>query len=275
MVRARSGRIPLTVVSLPPNRWHWTQTLAWGDRLSFGFDGNGGWIQDTGGVAPMTPGQATTFQLLFDITAPLKLRSLFPDITIQASDEGGEIRESPTTVLLGRSRDGLEIELAFDTDKGLLRRVGEVALEDYRDVNGVTRPFRLRMGELMVVDFSEIRHDLPVDETLFHKPETGLPSTDPVIYRTHDKTQVSIEELDACVGEYQLPEGPTFSVVRQGEHLMFQAPGSMRFEIFPMSERSYVMHFNHLEFHFLEDETGAVGQLAIGADRTRVATRIR
>ena len=39
IVRGRSGRVPVEVVSLPQSRWRWIQTLAWGDRLAFGFDG--------------------------------------------------------------------------------------------------------------------------------------------------------------------------------------------------------------------------------------------
>ena len=83
------------------------------------------------------------------------------------------------------------------------------------------------------------------------------------------------EALDGCVGEYELPGGAVISVSREGSHLMLQTPGSLKFEIFPVSERFYVMRFNHLELHFLTNESGTVDKLSLGADGYRVATRIR
>jgi hypothetical protein len=272
VVRATGGRVPLEVVSMAPNRWHWSQTLAWGDQLAFGFDGHQGWVRDGGGVFAMTPSQTLDFRLLFDLTAPLNLQDFFAEITLKGSEE---IAGRVSSVLLGRSPEGLETELSFDRETGLLSRVGDMVLDDYREVDDITRPFRLRMGDMLVVEFAEIRHDLPVDESLFHRPETALPTLDPVIYRRHEEVQVPEEALDACVGEYQLPEGPVLSVTREGKHLMLQTPGSMKFEIFPVSERIYVMRFNHLELHFLVDSSGRVDRLSLGTAGSRVASRIR
>lgn len=272
LVRGSTGRVPVEVFSAPPGRWHWSQSFSWGDRLAFGFDGRQGWVQDGEGVASMTARQALDFQLLFGITAPLELQEIFSEFSLRGSEE---IDGRPASVLVGRTPDGMETELAFDRDAGLLRRVNNTRLEEYREVDGMTRPFRLRVGEILVVQFAEIRHDLPVDEALFHQPQAPLPPIDPVLYRRHEEAELAPAALEACVGEYELPGGVVLTVAREGGHLMLQTPGSLRYEIFPVSDRFFVMRFNHLELHFLTDDSGKVDRLSLGADSSRVATRIR
>jgi hypothetical protein len=220
----------------------------------------------------MSSRQALDFRLLFDITAPLRMREIFPDLTLKGLERIGE---RDATVLVGRSPDGQVTELVFDEETGLLVRAGNILLEDYRDVGDVTRPFRLRLGDMLVAEFSEIQLGLAVDESIFRRPASALPPGDPVIFRRYEEVEVSAKALDACVGAYQLAPGVVFEVSREGDHLMFQAPGSPKLQLFPVSDRTFVLRFNYLEFHFLADESGEVRQLALGAHGSRVAERIR
>lgn len=163
LVRGSGGPVPCEIVSSSARRWRWGQSLAWGDQFAYGFDGTNGWVHDARGVGPMSPRQALDFQLLFDITSPLRMHEMYPEITVKGAEQVGD---KEATVLLARSIEGLTTELAFDRETGLLLRAGEVFLEDYRDVGGVTRPFRLRLGNMLRVQLTEIRHDLDVEETL-------------------------------------------------------------------------------------------------------------
>ncbi|MFC1540387.1 hypothetical protein ACFL41_02715, partial [Gemmatimonadota bacterium] len=173
LLRGAGGPAPCEIVSSAPDRWCWTQTLAWGDRFRYGCDGIRSWVQEGNGVREMDPGQARDLQLLFATGSPLYLRELYPDLSVGGTEQVGERN---ATVLRARSTDGTITELAFDSENGLLLRVGEIFLEDYREIGNVTRPFRLRLGEMLQLQLTEIQHDLAVDDSLFAVPTTPLPT---------------------------------------------------------------------------------------------------
>ena len=272
VLRGASGRVPMEMVSVAPNRWRWVQSLAWGEEVAYGFDGTRGWVQDARGVARMGPRQALDLQLLLGIDAPFRLREILPTLSVSGTERIGD-REA--TVLLARSRDGLTSELAFDQETGRLVRMGEVLLEDYRDTGGIVRPYRMRLGRNVVVELREIQRDSAVDRGLFEAPAGPRPTGDPVIYRHYAEVEIPEAAMEACVGEYRLPSGTTLSLTREGSHLMLQTPGSMKYEVFPISTTSFVTRFSQLELHFIPDSTGRIASLALGANRARVAQRIR
>ena len=281
LVRGSSGQVPLETVAKDPGKWYYNQTFAFGDQVSYICDGSSAWVQDTGGVGEMSAAERLDLKLLLDVQAPLKLREFFPAMTIQGTAKAGD---TELIIVRAKSLEGITAELHFDTTSGLLIRAGDIHFEDYRTVGKVKRPFRILFGEKPAADplalkmeFSEIRHDLEVEDSLFERPVCSLPSKDAPLWKIKKEVKINGEALDACLGVYQHPDDPkaTYTVTRQGEHLMIERTGwGTRLEIKPESETDFFVRFLRWEFHFVKDASGQVTALEIGADRTLKAKRI-
>ena len=281
VLRGVTGKVPVETFALAPGKWHYHQTFAWGDQVCYGFDGITAWVQDTQDVFRMSPRQRLDLQLLMDFQAPLNIQKFYPEMAVIGTEIIGDKK---TTTVRAVSGEGIQTELAFDDETGLLLRAGDMIFEDYRDVGGVQRPFRILLGKnggespQMKIDFSEIRHDLEVNDVRFHLPTCALPYTDAPLFKPRTQVEVSLEALEACVGKYRHPERPemVFTVTQQQNHLMLQSPswGDQKFEIIPESDEDYFIEFLNLEFHFIKDRSGRVTHMEIKGDRTVKAKKI-
>lgn len=282
LVRGVSGAVPFEMTSAASGKWHYSQVFAYGDRVSYGFDGGQAWVQDTEGVSIMPPQERLELALLLDIQAPLKLEQLFPEMKVKGSEKIGE-REA--VVLSAVSGQGFRRELAFDSATGLLLRAGDLFFEDYRDVGKVKRPFLITFGKgqgpdplRLIMKVSEVRQDIEVDESLFLRPACALRPLPPLFYKLRNEAQVGLLSLEACVGVYQSDADPKvfYTVTIQGSHLMIERTGwGTRVEIRPESETDYFMRFLNREFHFVKDSSGRVTGLEMGTDRIQKAIKIK
>jgi hypothetical protein len=282
MLRGAAGRVPLETFAQASGKWHYHQIFAWGDQVCYGFDGMTAWIQDTQGISRMSPRQRLELQVLLDFQVPLNIHKYFPKMETIGSERIGR-RES--TLIIATSQEGIQTALAFDDETGLLLRAGDMIFEDYRNVGGVQRPFKILFGNSergthlqMKMEFSEIRHDIEVDETMFHLPTSPLTYTEAPLYKPRKSVEVGIEGLEACVGKYRHQERPEviFTVTRQQNHLMVQSLswGGQKLEIIPESDKDYFIEFLNLEFHFIPDGSGKVTHLEIKGERTVKAEKI-
>jgi outer membrane lipoprotein-sorting protein len=281
MLRGVSGRIPVEIIAKSPGKWRFDLTFAWGDRVCYGFDGTTAWVQDTQSVSSMSPRQRLDLQLMLDVQAPLNIQKYYPEMAIKGSEK---VNGREAVTIMATAQDGISTELAFDSETGLLVRAGEIFFEDYRDVGRVKRPFRILLGRdeegkhlQMKIQFSEIQHNLEVDSSQFQQPACALPYVEPTLYTHRNQVEVSIEALDACVGEYRVLEQPdvTYTVTRQQNHLMLERTGwGQKFEIKPESENDYFIQFLNWDFHFVKDASGKVTHLEIRADQRLKAKKI-
>ena len=279
--RGISGKIPLDIIAEIPGKWRYGQTFAWGDRVCYGTNGTTAWVQDAKGISEMDARQHLDFQLMFDIRAPLRIRDLFPEMTITGSEKIGK---KEATTVLAKSREGFMTELAFECESGLLARVGEIVFEDYRSVGNVKRPFRILLGKTqggphrqMIMEFAEIRHTADINDVLFQKPDCILASAEPPLYKKRKQVKVGLEALEACVGVYQHTDNPNvrFRVTRQKSHLIIKGTyWGQGFEIKPESETDYFIGFLGWEFHFVKDKTDEVTHLEINAGQKIKAHKI-
>jgi len=279
--RGISGKSPLEIIAEIPGKWRYAQTFAWGDRVCYGTDGSTAWVQDSKGTSEMDARQHLDFQLMFDIRAPLRIRDLFPEMTITGSEKIGK-REA--TTVLAKSREGFMTELAFERESGLLARVGDIVFEDYRSVGNVKRPYRILLGKTqgeqhrqMIMEFAQIRHTADINDALFQKPDCILASAVPPLYKIRKQVKVSLEALEACVGVYQHTDNPNvrFRVTRQKSHLIIKGTyWGQGFEIKPASEVDYFIGFLGWEFHFVKDKTDEVTHLEINAGQKIKAHKI-
>ncbi len=259
LTRGSGGAAPLETSAKAPGKWRYLQVLAWGDQISYGFDGSNAWVQDTTSIEGMDPRQLQDLQLLLDVQAPLRLHELYPKMSVRSIER---IDEKDVAVVDAESREGIGSELVFDRESGLLLRAGGMSFSDYRPVGEVRRPFKVRLGDNLEMQFLEIRHNVEVDESLFQRPACVLPMREPPLYQEEKYVQVDEASMDACVGEYLAPNNVTFTLSRQQNHLMFRGPRGA-YELLAHSSTEYVRGYSNVSFHFVKDEAGRVAQLVI------------
>jgi len=282
LLRGQSGQVPLETMSQVQGKWFYNQVFAYGDQISYGCDGTSAWMQDTRGVAPLDGAMRSDLELLLDVQAPLRLGEFFPEMRLK----GVEKRNGRDTVVIqAKSRDGRDVELAFDKESGLLAKAGDLAFEDYRPVGKVKRPFRVYIGDdpgglplRLRLDFKEITPNALVEDSAFNRPACFLPVKVSPLYQPRRYVKVSDEALEACAGVYQHPAnaGVKYTVTRQQNHLMMERTGwGMAIEIKPESELDYSIRFMNFEFHFVRDSSGRVTALEVGPERSVRAERIK
>jgi carboxyl-terminal processing protease len=102
-------------------------------------------------------------KLSLDFYWTIKLRSLYPSMTLKGKEtvEGSEayvIKATPDT--------GFPTTFYFDVQTGLLKRKDSVYYEDYREVDGMMIPFKIR-GPNTLIKLTEVKHNVPVDDSQF------------------------------------------------------------------------------------------------------------
>jgi zinc protease len=149
-----------------------------------GFDGNVGWEKSTGRVRMLDDSELFYLRRYPDLFKDLKLKEQFTRLSFAGKDK---IDEKEVYVLRGTTTDNRRERLYFDLQTGLLlRRSGNVTtmigvipeqvdFDDYRDAGGIKLPFTIRVSSIDLLfsstrKFSEIKVNVPVDQTKFSKP---------------------------------------------------------------------------------------------------------
>jgi photosynthetic reaction center cytochrome c subunit len=154
------------------------------DIIERGYNGSVGWEQSTRGLRDLA-GDELLFLLRYPgLFGDVKLKEQFTSLTFAGKDK---INDRDVYVLRGTNTANKRERLYFDAQTGLLvRRVmftptpigiipEQVDFEDYREVDGVKVPFIIRISSVdqnlsSTRQFTEIKLNVPVDETKFNKP---------------------------------------------------------------------------------------------------------
>ncbi|MCG7852128.1 MAG: hypothetical protein MIO92_06365 [Methanosarcinaceae archaeon] len=282
LVRYQNGQVPFTILSMSPGKFYYNQVFAWGDQVSYGFNGDEAWVQTTKNVDIMEPEQLTDMRLLFDVQAPIKLKELYPEMILK---EDGAVNEKKMVTISAISVDGSSIELVFDQETGLLKRAGEIFFEDYRDIGPVKRPFRILLGTdegedqfQMKMQFTEILHNTKVSGAFFELPTCVLPVLEAPLYKIRKHFNPGIEVLEKCVGIYEDLDNKEsrFRIFREGEHIFLHiARRGIKIEMIPESELDYYTRFLGWDFHFIKDDSGEITQLIINSNSRIKAKKIK
>jgi photosynthetic reaction center cytochrome c subunit len=148
------------------------------------FDGSVGWEKSSRGVRAIEGPELANLRRYPDLFRDIKLKEQFSRLTFSGKDKIGD-RE--VYVLGGVTTDNRRERLYFDAQTGLLvRRVTststmigvipeQVDFEDYKNVDGLMLPFTVRISSTdpnitSTRKFSEVKLNVPVDETKFNKP---------------------------------------------------------------------------------------------------------
>lgn len=158
-----------------------------------GFDGKTAWEKSSRGVRDLEGTQLIYLKRYPDLFRDIKLQGQFTRISYGGKEK---IDGKDVYVLRGIGVDGKGERLYFDAQTGLLVRrltttttaVGlipeQVDYEDYREVDGMKVPFTIRITAIdsfwsSTRKFTEIKLNVPVDETKFNKPPAPAVSPSP------------------------------------------------------------------------------------------------
>lgn len=158
-----------------------------------GFDGKIAWEKSSRGVRELAGTQLFYLRRYPDLFRDIKLQGQFSRLSYGGKEK---IDGKDVFVLRGIGLDGKGERLYFDAQTGLLVRritstttiVGlipeQVDYEDYRDVDGMKVPFTIRITAIdsfwsSTRKFTEIKLNVPVDETKFKKPPAPAPVVSP------------------------------------------------------------------------------------------------
>ncbi len=183
MVDSKGGTFPVEVYQASPDKIVTITTLPDGIAAQ-GFNGAIGWVSDPSDSAELKGLELAQIKRAADIARALKIKeeSLSPRVS-------GKVTVGEREAYLVSARaDGQRVQLYFDLQTGLLlRRVvsGSTILgsfpeqtdfDDYREVDGVKLPFKTRYSTPnpaagTSIEFKEITHNVPVDDTKFNPPQ--------------------------------------------------------------------------------------------------------
>lgn len=155
-----------------------------------GFDGKTAWEKSSRGGRSIQGTELFYLKRYPDLFKDIKLQGQFTRLSYRGKDK---IDGKDVNLLVGIGVDGKGERLFFDAQTGLLVRritstttmVGlipeQVDYEDYRDVDGMKVPFTIRVTSIdsfwsSTRKFTEIKLNLPVDETKFSQPSPPPPA---------------------------------------------------------------------------------------------------
>jgi hypothetical protein len=154
--------------------------------LKKGFDGETRWVQTP--VGTFTDESATAMSEMerdAEVYGAGAIKGLYQDVRL---DGRARLSGRDMYVLEGRPVRGPSEKLFFDVENGLLVRWDmvrrtpkrgnvfvKVHLEDYREVDGLKVPFRVRFAFEsfdFILKVDELQHNVPIDDAMFKKPES-------------------------------------------------------------------------------------------------------
>src|SRR6266545_8418837 len=155
-----------------------------------GFAGQTAWEKSNRGLRDLEGIEVFYLKRYPDLFKDIKLQGQFTRISFGGKDK---VDGKDVYVLRGLAVDGKGERLFFDMQTGMLLRritstptiVGiipeQVDYDDYREVDGLKLPFTIRTTSIdsfynSTRKFTEIKLNVPVDETKFNKPPAPPPS---------------------------------------------------------------------------------------------------
>jgi len=146
-----------------------------------GFDGEKGWVVTADdGPQDVTGDDLVPLKREFDFYRDVNLLKVFP----QMAYAGTEVVDGRSaSVTEAKLKSGGTEKFYFDSQTGLLVRrdtpapesggIRQTTYSDYRSVDGIQYPFKVHITHPefeVVIEYTEIRHDVPIDGSKFSKP---------------------------------------------------------------------------------------------------------
>jgi hypothetical protein len=181
-----SGFAGIEVLNKEPNMSLSKITLSNGVVIREVCDGKSAWIEDPRGGMHSITGAALASRIRrsnFNDRATMLLVAITGHVT------GTEkVGTHNTYVMEFSPEENITSKLYFDAQSGLVVRADDVIrtkegdykvetyMDDYRQVDGAYFPFRMRhveKGSVFTVRMTQIKNNVPIDDTVFLKPESA------------------------------------------------------------------------------------------------------
>lgn len=178
--------VSIEILQKIPNKSLTKVTLPNGVVVREVCDGKAVWVEDIGGGYHEITGAAQAFRL--------KQADLLANMRTFASAAGGKMKgiekvgTHTTYVVEFSAEKNLQSRLYFDTDSGLVVHTEDVYttpegaytvrmdLDDYRDVDGLKFPFRIKRmekGAVIHIRITQVNVNPAIDDSVFLKPESA------------------------------------------------------------------------------------------------------
>ena len=173
---------PIEVFAKAPDKRLSVTHMPSGDSIT-AFDGQGGWLGNTGRPARDMSGQeAEAARLDADFYFATHIKEIFSGFRVGRPDK---IDDRPAYTLICMRQGQPPVRLYFDQSSGLLLRqvrytdtpVGrnptQIDYADYREVDGVKVPFRwtlARVNGRFTIQIQEAKQNVDIDDAKFAKP---------------------------------------------------------------------------------------------------------
>ncbi len=168
VLKEDAQNVPVETVAKAPGKWLLKLETSGTSPDREGCNGLEGWSESGDVVKDMDPRERPELETFLDFQLPERIAGMRGFMTVKLKDRLGE---QQVYVVEATPSKGGPRTLAFDAQTGLLLLADSVRFEDYREVDGVRLPFRVKLhGGHITVDFSEIKHDVPVQDVQFERP---------------------------------------------------------------------------------------------------------
>jgi hypothetical protein len=149
-----------------------------------GFDGTIGWADDMqNGLRQKSGDELTEAKRAAIFGRELKMKTVYPTMTVKGHEA---VNGKDAYIVEATPASGAAATLYFDAASGLMIRQivtrsspggaieVDVTFSDFRDIEGVKRPFAVRQQTAMftaTIKFSEIKQNTPIDDAVFKMPK--------------------------------------------------------------------------------------------------------
>jgi len=148
-----------------------------------GFDGKAGWgVDPQNGLRDKTGAELASAKLDAEFLKAIKIKQLYPKIVVKGKDKVGEKEvyvveatpvESSVETWYFDAQTGLIVRQDSEREGPQGKQAIQSYMDDYREVDGVKIPFKLRqVTSAFTIDIKidEIKHNVPIDDAKFNKP---------------------------------------------------------------------------------------------------------
>lgn len=177
-VAAPGGNAPLEIIESAPDRFLRIIDSPASGHSENGYDGRVAWTRNSTGTRELSGAAVGMVLRELHLRRPLAMKDFYSGFSTPRRDTLGG---ADVIVLIATTKDSVSETLYFDRRTGLLAGWDATAsgilitnrLDDYRRIDGVMVPFRVRRARpdfRWSEVFDEVRHNVPVDTTRFAKP---------------------------------------------------------------------------------------------------------
>jgi len=191
VTQANGSSVQFELSQAAPDKFYLLLTTPQG-TIERGFNGQVGWEKTDRGVREITGAELVNFKAANGLFSLLKLKEQYSRPPRVRKDKLGD---RDVYIVDGTTIENRRMRLYFDATSGLLLRrtttmptiVGiipdQIDLEDYREADGLKFPFTARAAAVEVGNptstrtFTELKLNVPVDESKFNMPPAPKPTT--------------------------------------------------------------------------------------------------